>query len=680
MDHVHIVNTIETISGLETVANEAIRVADRQQLNSVVKHSESLLPTVASDERQRLEGLILHWQAFALYYGSHFDQALHLFEQARVIFETMQSSQDVARAIKSIGACYQQMGNLRDAVECMQLSRSLYREVADHIGEATALGNIANLMLLEGKYEDALRSYEEALAVHEQEQDRDGVARTIGNIAGLLKETGRPEEALRYFNEALRVYQELKDSSGTGRISGNIGATYYSIGDYAEALEWYYRALSIHEELGDRQRVARMKSNIAGVYSDTGDPSTALKLYTEALHQLEEIKDTIGAAHITGLIGMTYHDLLDTENALSYLERGCALCRETGTRRSEAYYLSALASLYLSLGRVEEATTTCATAMDRAQDLPAVVAQLTLLEANLAAIGGDIEQAQTLCLRSRDLARLHHQRQTEMSVLRSLRDLYRNTGPLSLYVEYDDAYEALSDDIRSELQQRRLAVATAERRISEERRRSERQRMLLYNALPSHIADRLLEEESSLAEVHHHAAVLFLDIVDFTKHAQKHDPLALIQFLNEIFTVCDEICSHHGMMKIKTIGDAYMAVAFDDAVNVSANVARQMQQIRISWPSASGQHVDFRIGLHVGTVIAGVIGTERLQYDVWGDTVNVASRLEGTSMPGQIHISEEFANALSTSSDAASWALEQRGSVEIKGKGRLTTYWLHYNG
>jgi class 3 adenylate cyclase len=176
-----------------------------------------------------------------------------------------------------------------------------------------------------------------------------------------------------------------------------------------------------------------------------------------------------------------------------------------------------------------------------------------------------------------------------------------------------------------------------------------------------------------------------MDIVDFTQFAQKIEPVELVRFLNRIFTACDELCANHGMMKIKTIGDSYMAVAFDGA-DRAARVASEMLALTIEWPGTRSERVQFRIGIHVGPVVAGVVGSERLQYDVWGDTVNVASRLEGTSLPGRIHVSQEFVTGIrelgTGNVDLApgTWHLAHRGEIELKGKGTVSTYWLEING
>lgn len=655
-------------------ADEAVRIADRKSLSKQIHRAELLLPSVDADERRILEALILHWQAFGFYLTSRFQDALPLFEQARHLYTQLGEPSYQARALKNIGACYQFLGDIKSAMAMMESARSIYHEIGNVNQVGTTMGNIGNLYLLEGDYAAALAAYESSLAIHREMNDHDGIARTTGNIGNLFKETGRYDEALKNYNESLHAYQMLNDPSGIARISGNIGGAHYAIGSFAEALEWYYRALALHEAHGDRQRIARLRSNIAGIYAETKDHEKALELYTQALHVHEEINDKVGIAHITGIIGQEFDELGRTDEAIDHLTRAIEMFRTLGSRRGEAYNVNALIVLLIDRGRFEEANELLKGADALAADLPVIQSDFLVSHARIAMHHGDRTGAIRMCEEALDIARSHHARRSEVTALKTMRDLHRTDGPLSKYIEYDDAYEELAEELSGELQQRRLAVATAERKIFEERRLTDRQRVLLYNALPPSIAERLLNDEEDVADLHDNVTVLFMDIVDFTRFAQQIEPVELVRFLNRIFTACDELCANHGMMKIKTIGDSYMAVAFE-GVDRAARVACEMLALTIEWPGARSERVQFRIGLHVGPVVAGVVGSERLQYDVWGDTVNVASRLEGTSLPGHIHVSQDFATGIREQAHGT-WHLALRGEIELKGKGTLSTYWL----
>ena len=208
--------------------------------------------------------------------------------------------------------------------------------------------------------------------------------------------------------------------------------------------------------------------------------------------------------------------------------------------------------------------------------------------------------------------------------------------------------------------------------LDQERARSQ---ALLRNVLPQRVIDRLDAGEQRIADRHGDVAVLFGDFVGFTRIAAELAPADLVDELNVLFTGFDAICDERGIEKIKTVGDAYLAVAglarsaADPAVAVAdaalamIDLLRRHPVDRAAW--------ELRIGLHAGPIVAGVVGSSKFAYDVWGDTINVASRLQSTSEPGRVHVSAEIARRL-----GAAFELEPRGPVQLKGKGDAETYFL----
>lgn len=210
------------------------------------------------------------------------------------------------------------------------------------------------------------------------------------------------------------------------------------------------------------------------------------------------------------------------------------------------------------------------------------------------------------------------------------------------------------------------------RDLEEERARS---RQLLLNVLPERIVQRLEAGESRIADRHASATVLFSDFVDFTRFAATLEPQVLVDELNDLFSGFDAICERNGVEKVKTIGDAYLAVGglsetgTDDAVAV-AETALGMCAFVAGRERALAMW-QIRIGIHTGPLFAGIVGTTRFAYDVWGDTVNTASRLETASEGGRIHVSAAVAARL-----GGRYVLERRGAIELKGLGPIETCFL----
>lgn len=199
---------------------------------------------------------------------------------------------------------------------------------------------------------------------------------------------------------------------------------------------------------------------------------------------------------------------------------------------------------------------------------------------------------------------------------------------------------------------------------------------LLSNVLPAAIARKLKDSDDTVAEQYDSVSILFADLVGFTPLAESLEADELVELLNTVFTGFDELVTICGAEKIGTIGDSYMVVAGAperraDHADILATLALKMMDTVENSNSAVAPDLEFRIGINTGPVVAGVIGTTRLQYDMWGDTVNLASRLESHGVPGKIQISESTHDALSDR-----FACVHRGSIDIKGKGSINTWFL----
>ncbi|MEM8637685.1 MAG: adenylate/guanylate cyclase domain-containing protein [Cyanobacteria bacterium P01_G01_bin.54] len=213
----------------------------------------------------------------------------------------------------------------------------------------------------------------------------------------------------------------------------------------------------------------------------------------------------------------------------------------------------------------------------------------------------------------------------------------------------------------------------AEQSLRLEKNKSER---LLLNVLPQPVVAQLKQFQGTLAQQFSAASILFADLVGFSSQASQMQPLALVEQLNQIFSRFDRLAARYNVEKIKTIGDAYMAAAGlplpqENHLRAIADLALEMQTALqdLRWPS--GDPIALRIGIHTGVVVAGVIGINKFIYDLWGDTVNIAARMEQSGEPGQIQVTKAVYEQLRDR-----YHFARRGPVEIKGKGTMMTYWL----
>ena len=234
-------------------------------------------------------------------------------------------------------------------------------------------------------------------------------------------------------------------------------------------------------------------------------------------------------------------------------------------------------------------------------------------------------------------------------------------------------FNTMAATIQAHSENLEVLVEQRTRELVAEKQTSER---LLLNVLPAPIADRLKAGESLIVDRYESVTVLFADIVGFTALSSRTSPEELVTMLNELFSTFDRLAQKHGLEKIKTIGDAYMVVAglpmpLADHAIAMAHMALDMIAAISEYAKRTESGLTIRVGMHTGSVVAGVIGEKKFIYDLWGDTVNTASRMESAGVPGRIHVSEITYLAIRDEFD-----LEDRGPIEIKGKGLMSTYLL----
>ena len=226
--------------------------------------------------------------------------------------------------------------------------------------------------------------------------------------------------------------------------------------------------------------------------------------------------------------------------------------------------------------------------------------------------------------------------------------------------------------------ERRVIERTAQLQEANEElfKEQEKSENLLLNILPKPIANQLKEGQRHIAEGFTEVTILFADIVNFTQLSEKISPRELVRLLNEIFTGFDQLSEQHELEKIKTIGDAYMVVggipkARSDHAKAIAQMALDMQRAVAQFNDRHGTTLNIRIGINSGPVVAGVIGTKKFIYDLWGDAVNTASRMESHGVAGCIQVTESTYEYLRND-----YVFKERGVIQVKGKGEMVTYFL----
>jgi adenylate cyclase len=267
------------------------------------------------------------------------------------------------------------------------------------------------------------------------------------------------------------------------------------------------------------------------------------------------------------------------------------------------------------------------------------------------------------------LARARHQHHLQVQLQRAA-----SVSGSSLLTDLQRVLRQQTLRLRSQNEQLQREVREREQAEAALRREQQKSEQLLLNILPKAVVEQLKQLEGSLAERFDEVTILFADIVNFTPLAAKVSPLELVNWLNQIFSTFDRLTEQFGLEKIKTIGDAYMVVGGlplpqPDSAATVMEMAIAMQNATKQFPRQDGQPLQLRIGLHTGTVVAGVIGIRKFSYDLWGDAVNLASRMEAQGIPGKIQVTEATYQRLQDR-----YCFEKTQPVLVKGLGYMNAY------
>ncbi len=537
-------------------------------------------------------------------------------------------------------------------------------------------------------------------AIQEDSESLSNVYNILGNI---YKNLSDYPKALEYYSKALHTNEEIGNKGGIGGNLVNIGLVYYYLSDYGKALEYYGKSLLILEEIGHKQFQANALGNIGNVYSNLSDYPKALEYYNKALLINEEIGNKNGIAFNYGNIGSVYLSLSDYPKALEYHSKALLIDEEIGNKGGIATNLGNIGSVYLSLSDYPKALEYHSKALHINEEIGNKVG-IALHLGNIGIVYATKESTYYDAKKAEEYLQKTLLISNEIGIKELMRESYVQLHKLRLtegrfkeaLVFYKKSVE-IDKEIQSEEAKNQALIFDQRRKLEEDEKarqlklaRFQEQEKILHNILPVKIADRILNQDTFIADHFESVSVMFMDIVGFTSLSSIAPPKQLVFLLDAIFQKADEVVENYGLEKIKTIGDGYLAVAnvtspLAHHQKATAQAALQlletMKDFVVNIPTDLGNtdwiknmnDLEIRIGIHTGEVVAGIIGKNKYTYDLWGDAVNIASRMESNSEAGRIHISEQFAKSIESNPE---FTLIPRGTISIKGKGTMNTFWL----
>ena len=530
-----------------------------------------------------------------------------------------------------------------------------------------------------------------------------------------------PEKVLKFSNELLR---RAKASNSIEYIIGAYiqkGNALRLKGDLNLALQNFLEGFKIANEEERKRELGILYKNIADVYSGMGDYRNAILNYKNAIPILKAENDSISYADAMENIGDEYNlKLVKPDSALLFFKESGAIYRALDYKLGIAYNLGNVGLAYALKGENDIAERNIGQATEMLEELGdyyPICVYLTYMS-DIYAERGDWDAAFGFAHKSLDLANQHSLKEQISDAYLKLSELYEKRGNTKESLKYYQNHIAFRDSVTNivvvqEVANQRVAQKQIEvdllnqqkrnqkiifiamiiiagltiillltlywyyRAISKEKKISEK---LLHNILPSETAEELKEYGKVQAKKFESVTVLFTDFKDFTRYSASLTPENLVRSVDYYFSKFDEVFRKHGLEKIKTIGDAYMCVGGlhyhkeDHALKMVLAAIEINEFVRDSKKLSSKNETrfDMRIGINTGAVVAGVVGIEKFAYDIWGDTVNVASRMQSNSAPGKINISENTYELIKDTFDS-----EYRGEFEVKNKGMMKMYYVN---
>lgn len=612
------------------------------------------------------------------------------------------------QSLNNLGVAYSVQGDFEKAETAHLKALNMAQENGDSFEIGNRFSNLAIVRAQKGDYPGAIEYYNQALEMFTLVGKRSGIANVLANLGLTYRNMGNFRMAVESITKSMRLKLEWGDTTGSPHSLNTLGNIYVDQEEYEQAREYFQQSYDIHARFGRIVYSSICLLNIGTTYLEEQQYQLAKQYILRAYI----IQDSINANHALAAtlvnVCRLYTETQEYDSAEYYCQRSLQFSREMGAKFEEAKSLLMLGKNRIATRRYDQA--------------------LALSNAGLK-ISEDIGEKTTIKEGYENLYAIHKAKGNFRDALRSYERFIQNRDSLQskenrikidaerYRFEFDkkqaiqkvrhEAEQEAKDQVIIAQQEKiekersirialvaililfalliwgigdRFRVTRKKNRIIEKER--DRSETLLLNILPEETARELKEKGKADAKLYDEVTVIFTDFVGFTALSEAMEPSDVVAGLDLCFSEFDKIIEKYGIEKIKTIGDAYMAAGGLPAVTPThaSDIARAALEIMdfmdewIASQQAMGKaFFEIRMGIHTGPVVAGIVGLKKFQYDIWGDTVNTASRMESASEKGRINISIETYQQIRHMDE---FYFESRGKKPVKGKGELEMFYL----
>ncbi|WP_411895374.1 adenylate/guanylate cyclase domain-containing protein [Winogradskyella sp. A2] len=610
----------------------------------------------------------------------------------------------VSRGFYYQGVSHSVKGDYPKAIEYFNNARAVYVETEDFkaIGQTDVA--IATMLVYQGKYAEGLNRFKKSLKSVEKINDSLTMSTIVGNIGSIYYAKGDVRKALDNYNRSIKILENLNSRDGLAGSYMNIGSIYTGQGEYETAITYYNQSLNLSEEFSDLQVKSGTLSELSRVHLITNEIEKSLEYAKQALQLNEKMGRQAGISTSFMRIASVYETSGDFLKALEFYNKAIAIDEEIGATRALCQNLALITNIYLKQSNYTKALISGKRAYDIALKANMVAEQKSasnLLYLAYKALGNGTKALEYFEISNKAETSLNSNETVKK--IQQIEFAKQVTADSLATVEKERKVEmAHQEEVRQKNQTRNMLAGgglivlilgigvysrlrytkKAKNIIEKEKDRSEN---LLLNILPAEIAEELKEKGKADARDFDMVSIIFTDFKGFTEQSEALSAADLVNEINVCFEAFDGIMETYDIEKIKTIGDAYMAagglpVPDDTAIKNTVLAALDMRDFIVNRKAemdAKGKPAfEMRVGIHTGPVVAGIVGVKKFQYDIWGDTVNTASRMESSGEVGKVNISEASYQLLKDDGD---FTFTSRGKIKAKGKGDIDMYFIDRN-
>ncbi len=606
-----------------------------------------------------------------------------------------------ANVLNKLGKAFMDTDTVR-AMACYRRELGLSERIGYDLGVCRSLNNMAMLNFLRSNFATAVGQLERSLTIAEEIGNRRVVKLDVFLLGQIRYQQGQYPEALKYLLAAHELFEDDGDMKELAQADNTIANVYQKVGNDREALTVLTASLRVREELGDTLGMAQSHFNIGKMRYILNNDRSAKESYEVALLFYQRKLNKRGIASCLREMSLLTMNEKDDSGALEFALKALSLDEEIGNKQGVIDDQNAIALVHGRQGRHELAITCFKNVLEMAEetgDVTMVASACSGLSTSYEALQRPVEALE------------FHKRFTSLKDSLSNRETSTRIAEMRMRYDFDQhAAQARSDQakkdmlVQEEIGRQKMmrngfiggfglmllfaGVFFVQRnRIVKEKKASEAEKQrsdeLLLNILPAEVANELRRTGQCQPKTYSMVTVLFADFKDFTSVSEKVSAELLVSEIDACFKGFDAILGEHRIEKIKTVGDAYMCASGLPSLNYThahdmVAAALEMRAFMIARKAEKESRGEMafeqRIGIHTGPVVAGIVGSKKFSYDIWGDTVNLAARMEQSGEAGKVNIS---GSTHALVKDAPGLTFTPRGKVLAKGKGEMEMYFVH---